>query len=91
MKRRTLAVRSTNSFAAVEALLLALLTATERHEPTATAGIAFLAAMRSQGRDAAKAGGTEALDYLLIRVCDDDPSKADVREVVLASGLITSS
>ena len=67
----------------LETSLLALLTAAERHEPTAPAALAFRSAMRGRGRDALAAGGIEAAEYLLSRIRQDDPAKADVREAII--------
>lgn len=80
---RTLPSPTTSPLAGIETSLVALLTAIEPHEPDAPAAKAFRAAMRARGQEATAAGGGEALDYLLARVRDDDPGKADVREAII--------
>lgn len=69
--------------AQVEASLLALLTASELHEPDAPAAKAYRASMRAKAHSIMATGGAEALDYLLERIRKDDPAKADVREAIL--------
>lgn len=51
--------------------------------PLAPAAKAYRATMRARGQDAAAAGGGEALTYLLTRIREADPAKADVREAIL--------
>lgn len=83
VRARTFAPPSGGTLDTLEASLLALLTASERHEPDAPAATAFRSAMRGRGGDALAAGGIEAADYLLARVRQADPTKADVREAII--------
>lgn len=79
----TFAPPQTSPLAQAEASLLALLTASELHEPSAPAAKAYRASMRARAQEMAAAGGVEALDYLLARIRAADPTKADVREAIL--------
>ncbi|MCJ2039557.1 hypothetical protein MKK55_11480 [Methylobacterium sp. J-059] len=80
---KTFAPPSASPLARAEASLLALLTATEMHEPDAPAAKAYRATMRTRGQEVAATGGADALDYLLTRIRAADPSRADVREAIL--------
>ncbi|WP_264051665.1 hypothetical protein [Methylobacterium flocculans] len=79
----TFAPPPASPLAQAEASLLALLTASELHEPSAPAAKAYRASMSTRAQDAVATGGPDVLDYLLARVRAADPAKADVREAIL--------